>query len=119
MLIMWLTYQPECWQVTPTLKMDSLPINVSSYMFAYNQPMSSIVVCISILIVPMTIGRILLFYFNNLTGQKTFFAKKEGQYALRLDGRQRAFPNYMEIRHDHWYFANSSFSFEVKMYRIQ
>ena len=57
------------------------------------------------------IGTMLLFYFKNLTGQKTFVAKygpMKCQTASDLGGHQHAFPNYSHPWHDHcWHFFNS------------
>ena len=50
------------------------------------------------------------------------YGPKMGQTALRLDGHQHVFPNYLWPSNDHWYFFNSiqvKFYIEVNVYHIQ
>ena len=73
--------------------------NVSSHIFAYNQPRLSIIECISLCVAPTNISDnfVVLFYFSNLIVQKYFVAKKKGQNTSRRDGRQHVYPNYIQL----------------------
>ena len=109
-------------QHDPYPKMDIFPGNVSSHIFAYNQPRLSTGACISVFSAqsPYWDNIVVLLWETN--GSKTICCKigaQKCQTASRLDRRQHAFPNYLQPWHDHWHLFNSIQVFIWSKHHIQ